>query len=147
MKTINIVAEEICTKTKYVNNGWYKFGGEELRKATDDRDKMRSEMREREGKVNNSGCPLLKEANKRVKDAIDNARAKYEKSKAEKVHNMAKDGKSGWVAAYEMMAGDSGHHVKPKAMAMKMENGNLSANDKEHMSVFQPHFNKLLNTS
>lgn len=144
METINIVAEETCMKTKYVINGWYKFGGEELRKATEERDKMRSEMREREGKVNNSDCPLLKEANKRVKDVIDNAHAKYERSKAEKVHKMAEDGKGGWVAANEMMAGDSGHHVKPKTMAMKMENGKLSTNDKEHMSVFYPHFNKLL---
>ena len=32
-------------------------------------------------------------------------------------------------------------------MAMKMANGKLSKNDKEHMSVFKPHFEKLYNNN
>ena len=43
------------------------------------------------------------------------------------------------------MGGDSGHHIKPKTMAMMMENGKLSTNNKGHMSVFDPCVDKFLN--
>ena len=38
---------------------------------------------------------------------------------------------------------DSGHHIKPKHMAFKMDKGKLSTNDKKHMCVFKLHFKKL----
>lgn len=43
----SISAEATATKTKYVNNGCYKFGGYKLIDAAAYRDKLRSETRER----------------------------------------------------------------------------------------------------
>ena len=53
--------------------------------------------------------------------------------------------KNTWIAIREIIGGLGGHHSKPKRMAMKMPNGKKSSSDKEHMSVFQPHFHKLYN--
>ena len=67
----------------------------------------------------------LIEANKKVKDACDKAKAKWEANKANvAINNMSSNSKSSWEAIYEIKGGTGGHHKKPTRMAMKMADGN-----------------------
>ena len=147
MSQVKPAAEAAATKPKYLHKIWFQFGGQELSSIIKHRDNVMSKLRETCSRVTNGMDETLKEANKRVKDAVKKAKANYKSHIAnkatEKLLNF--DPKNAWVAIKEITDGLGGHHVKPKRMAMKMANGEKSSNNKEHMSVFQPHFSKLYN--
>ena len=145
MEQIIPTARAAASKTKKPKDVWFRFGGPELPSLIEHRDNLLSKIRDTNEKVTNNANTVLKESNKRVKDAVEQAKAKYASFLANKTIEMDINPKNTWIAIREIVGGLCGHHAKPKRMAMKMENGKKSANDKEHMSVFQPHFAKLYN--
>ena len=145
MEQILPPARATASKTKRPKEVWFRFGGAELPSLIKHCDNLLSKIRSTNEKATNSINATLKEANKRVKEAVEQAKAKYASHLANKTINMDIQPKNTWIAMKEIAGGLSGHHAKPKRMAMKMENGKKSTNDKEHMSVFQPHFSKLYN--
>ena len=50
-----------------------------------------------------------------------------------------------WKAAREVTARDSCHHNKPMNIKMRMKNGELAANDKQNIEVFEEHLTKVYN--
>ena len=140
-----VSAQATATTTEYENCGWYKFGDEELKAVVAGRDQVLSELKEREVKVINNSNPICKEANKIVKDAADNTRAKYKRRKPEDIHYMTKYEKPTWRSAFELAGEYCGHHIKPKILSVPMEDGKRSTNNKVHISVIYPHFEAILN--
>ena len=50
-----------------------------------------------------------------------------------------------WKAAREVTARNSCHHNKPMNIKMRMKNGELAANDKQNIEVFEEHLTKVYN--
>ena len=98
-------------------------------------------------KTSNNSNPMLKEANKRVKDAVDAAKSKWKHHLAIIVSKLNFIPKIAWRSIREISDGVNGHHIKPTRIAMKLSDGSKSKTDKQHMSVFHPHFKKLYNNN
>jgi hypothetical protein len=58
---------------------------------------------------------------------------------------MAMNPRIAWEHILLLTGGTRVHHKKKVTMAMKMVDGKLATNGKENMSVFGPHFNRVLN--
>ncbi len=58
---------------------------------------------------------------------------------------MAMNPRLAWKHIRLLTGGTTVHHKKRVTMAMKMENGRLTSNAKENMSVFGPHFERVYN--
>ena len=50
-------------------------------------------------------------------------------------------------AVEELTGGDSRYHKTTECMAMEVESGKMSTNNKEHMNVFKPHLENLYNNN
>ncbi|EJK48921.1 hypothetical protein THAOC_32244 [Thalassiosira oceanica] len=74
------------------------------------------------------------------------AKAHWCRDFAESIHDMPMDPKKAWECIKLLCRGKRLHHTEKKqTMSMKMENGELLSSDEEHIRVFGPHFNQVLN--
>ena len=75
MEQIVPTARATASKPKESRKVWFRFGGPELPSLIKHRDSILSKVRETNKKATNSINSTLKEANKRVKDAVANAKS------------------------------------------------------------------------
>ncbi|EJK58087.1 hypothetical protein THAOC_21813 [Thalassiosira oceanica] len=74
------------------------------------------------------------------------AKAHWYRDFAESIHDMPMDPKKAWECIKLLCGGERLHHTEKKqTMSMKMDNGELSSTDEEHIGVFGPHFDRVLN--
>ena len=83
-------------------------------------------MKEDKTKLQASLC----KATHKVADCVAIAKANRSRKKAENISKLNLFPGEAWMAEKEVTAGDSCHHKKNTIMKMKMDNGNLAANDK-----------------
>ena len=87
----------------------------------------------------------LHRLSKNVKDRVILAKAKWASHLCAKIHDMAMNPRLAWEHIRLLTGGTTVHHKKSVTMAMKLENGRLTTNAKENMSVFGPHFERVYN--
>ena len=80
------------------------------------------------------------EARRNLKNAVKEAKRKWQNKRAEEIHNMKFDPKSAWAAVRELEAGLDGHHTKQSDMKMKMEDGSFAVSDKDNADIMGRHF-------
>jgi hypothetical protein len=85
------------------------------------------------------------EARRNLKNAVKEAKRKWQNKRAEEIHNMKFDPKSAWAAVRELEAGLDGHHSKQSDMKMKMEDGSFAVSDKDNADIMGSHFKKVFN--
>ena len=114
MDQIIPTARATASKPKKPKEVWFRFGGIELPNLIKHRDNLLSKLRESNTKVNNSINDILKEANKRVKDAVAQAKFKFASYQANKTIHMDVHPKNTWIAIKDIIGGLCSCHSNPK---------------------------------
>ena len=143
IEAARIAASFVESKVK----GWFEMYGSELRPLIEEKDIIchaikgeTDEVKMREMKVE------LKQLQKIVNIKCAAAKAHWYRDIAEKIHDMPMDPKKAWECIKLLCGGERLHHkAKKQTMSMKMEDGGLSSTDEEHIGVFGPHFDRVLN--
>jgi hypothetical protein len=87
----------------------------------------------------------LKAINKCNQGLVELAKARWYKNICEKIHDMKMDPRLAWENIRILTGSETAHHKTNLNMSMHLKNGKLASNAKENMSVFEAHFNKVLN--
>ena len=135
----------VSNKIKNKKKGWVQFGGINLIQTISQRDSLLSDIRKSKFIFNVNLKDQLRNANKKVKDAVSIAKSKWKAHLAALVHSMPFSPKTAWQSIKDIAGGFSGHHTKTTRMAMKLPNGNLATTDAENLEVFGPHFEQVYN--
>ena len=128
--------------------GWFQFSRETLAPLIEMRNQKLHELRQLSSAEVEITTPLkeeLRQMNRHVSDAVILAKLKWYAHLCEKIHDMSMNPKLAWEYIRILTGGESAHHHLTTTMAMKTEDGKLSVTDKERMSVFYPHFQRVFN--
>ena len=87
----------------------------------------------------------LKLANKSNHDLVELAKAKSYKGVCSKNHDTNMEFRLAWEYIRILTGGKTAHHKTNLNMSMRLENGELASNAREHVRVFGTHFDKVLN--
>ena len=127
--------------------GWFEMHSSELRPLIEEKDALCHAIK---GETEESNLREMKIELKRQQKIVNikcaAAKAHWYRDFAETIHDMPTDPKKAWEYIKLLCGGERLHHeAKKQAMSMKMENGELSSTDEEHIGVFGPHFDRVLN--
>ena len=128
--------------------GWFQFSRDTLAPLIETRNQKLHALRQLSNANEAITTPLkdeLRQMNRHVSDAVSLAKSRWYAHLCEKIHDMSMNPKLAWEYIRILTGGESTHHRLTTTMAMKMENGKMSVTDKEHMSVFYPHFQRVFN--
>jgi hypothetical protein len=132
---------------KYIHP-WFQMSRSTLAPLLSDRDKILHSVRQA-----SHLSPLIQATMKadlvclncHVALAISHAKAKYYANVCAKIHDMQMNPRLAWEHICLLTKGETAHHSKSTAMAIKLPDSTRASNASENMSVFSPHFHKVYN--
>ena len=87
----------------------------------------------------------LREMQRHIDSSIQLAKSKWYEDICNKIHNMRFDPKKAWEYINILTKGETAHYRKRHHMRIRMEDGKLSSNAKETISIFGKHFASVYN--
>jgi hypothetical protein len=128
--------------------GWYTASESVLIPAIEEKNRLRHRLHDRSTLTDTELTDIqlkLKHVNKRNRDLVDLAKARWYSGICSNIHNMRFNPRLAWENIRLLTGGETAHHKNNINMAMKLDTGDLASNAKENMSVFSLHFHKVLN--
>ena len=128
--------------------GWYQASESILAPAIEEKNRLRHQLQDRHALSDTELADIqlkLKHINKRNRDLVDLAKARWYSGICTNIHNMRFNPRLAWENIRLLTGGETTHHKTNINMAMKLESGDLASNAKENMSVFSLHFHNVLN--
>ncbi len=128
--------------------GWYTASKSILALAIQEKNRLRHRLYNRSSLSTDNIASLQaqqKEINKRNQGLVESAKTSWYKGICNKIHKMSMDPHLAWENIRILTGGKKAHHKINLNMLMHLESGELASNAKENMSVFGPHFTKVLN--
>jgi hypothetical protein len=87
----------------------------------------------------------LKQLNRHIAHAVSHAKATWYADICQKIHDMNMEPRLAWEHIHILTKGESAHHQRQSTIAMQLPNGKRATTAAENMSVFAPHFQRVLN--
>ena len=134
-----------ATKPKEVRRGWFEMSREILQPLVQRKNKLCTRLRRVPAAVKELFKETLNDLKKQVKEAVEEAKAKWSAVMATAINAMNDQPKEAWKKFRAVEDGVTGHHTKPRTMRMRKSDGTLANNDKDNMHIFSNHLNRVYN--
>jgi hypothetical protein len=147
-KAVIRAGKETAVAIDWKCKGWYTASKSILAPAIQEKNRLCHHLHDRSGLSTDKIASLqaqLKEINKRNQGLVKLAKASWYKGICNKFHKMSMDPHLAWENICILTGGKTAHHKTNLNMSMRLVSGELASNTKENMSVFGPHFTKVLN--
>ena len=141
---ILLAAQEIATRKKSDNRGWFHHSKHILLLVISHQDHLLHLLRATESPAEATVLKVyLTAAQREVTDNISLEKAAWSALQADQIHTMRFNPKTAWESVKALAGGMTSHHKAPTMMRLKFPYGKLALTDAENASVMGLHFEKV----
>ena len=144
---IPIIAKMTATKLEVPKNPWFEFSSHKLQPIIDEMNKWLYVWRKaRRTEEEEEAYKQLKLTTKLRNIEVDSAKAAWNSHQAAIIGQLnGSNSKEAWKAVRQCELGTKCNHAKPKDMSLMLPSGERAKNDKENMSIMEPHCQRVFN--